>query len=418
MGQPLQQQSNQSLNERFLEFFTAKAGVHAVTTIDGYVAQDYFTKDLLNQQAPTRENVYMTLNTSKVWSRKKKHVCQLNAITIDLDVYNVNMTIEHALYLLPYVLKDEGIHYPTAIQISGNGIYLHWKLEEQIVNNRVMVTLYEKITSALQEKLKILGADGQSIDILHLFRMPGTLNVKNKFGTTESYIVELNEHLIYELQDFTDELLPEIRQRKTKKKRMKTPAKGSVRHLFNQYTLALARARDLKRLAQMRNYDMDGYRHNLIFFYAVFLTQANQDNYQEQTHALNDLLSDPLHEIEVEAIFKTIEQKMKTDSEDPYDYSYLPKNETLIEKKFDITSEEQTKMETIVGESESRRRDRNRKKTSYEPIKQANKSKKEQRDELIHQLHQQGLNNTQIAKEMGVHRNTVANVLKAKKEPK
>ena len=414
--QQQQQQSTQSLNERFLEFFTAKSGVHAVTTINNNIVKQYFTKDLISQKGKMRENVYWTLNTSKNWSRKKKNVCSLNAITVDLDVYNVDMTIEHALYLLPQVLKDEGIFPPTAVQISGNGIYLHWKIHEQIVNNKVMIKLYEHITSALQKRLEKLGADGKATDTLHLFRLPGTRNVKKGRPDTESYIVELHERLVYELQDFKDELLPELKPYKHTKKKAKTAVKRSVTHMFNPYTLSLARARDLKRLAQMRNYDIKGYRNNLLLFYTVFLTQANQD-YKEQAHALNNLLVEPLTESEMNAIFKLLEEKMQTDSKDPYDYSYIPSNSLLIEDKLDITPLEQSKMETIIGESEKRKRDRKRKQVNYEPIKEANRSKKEQRDEQIHQLHKEGLNNTQIAKEMGVHRNTVANVLKAIREP-
>lgn len=416
------QQTNKFINQDFLSLFTGTSGVHTIATINDGIAKNYYTKDLLNQQVATRENVYFTINTSKIWSRKKTHVCQINAITIDLDVYNVGMTIDQALYLLPQVLKDENIFYPTAIQISGNGIYLHWKLEPQIVNHQVIVRLYEAITKALQAKLKHLGADGQSTDVLHLFRLPGTLNVKKKYGTTESYIFELNEHLIYELQDFTDEVLPDLKPRKYKKKRVNKGVKTSVTHLFNIYTLALARARDLERLTRMRNYEMDGYRHNLIFFYAVFLTQANQDNYQERVHALNNLLTAPLREVEVKAMFKTIEQKLQTDSEDPYDLSYLPKNKTLIEELFDISDSEQALMETIIGQSESRKRDRKRKQTSYEPIKQNNQSKKQNRDHRIIALKSEGYTNRQIEETLRaegfekVSKSTIKRVLRNTRE--
>lgn len=390
-----QQQNNQSLNEKILELFTGTAGVHAVTTIKDGFAKDYFTKDLLDQQVKTRENVYFTPNTSKIWSRKKAHVCQINAITIDLDTYKTGLTKEHALYLLPHVLKEQNIFYPTAIQDSGNGLYLYWRLEPQIVNNQVLVRLYEKITNVLQASLAHLGADKQSTDILHLFRLPGTVNAKPGMAKKESYILELNEHLIYELQDFTDELLPEFKKDKVAKKRRKKARNSSLTHLFNPFTLALARARDLENLAQIRGYDMDGYRHHLLLYYAAFLTQANQDNYQEKVHALNDLLTNPIRENEVKSIFKTIDGKRQGDSDDPYELSYVPKNSTLIET-FDISIEEQANMKTVIGEHEYKRRDRKRKQVNYEPIKEKNQNKKQKRNDRIIALKKEGYTNKQI----------------------
>lgn len=390
------QLNNDFINQDFLSFFNGTAGVHAITTIkDGY-AKDYFTKDLLSQQVKTRENVYFTPNTSKEWTRKKAHVCQINAITIDLDVYKAGLTKEHALYLLPHVLKEENIFYPTAIQDSGNGLYLYWRLEPQIVNSQVLVRLYEKITSVLQASLSRLGADSQSTDISHLFRMPGTINAKPGMTKKESYILELNERLIYELQDFTNELLPEL-ERKTKvaKKRSKKAQNSSLTHMFNPYTLALARAKDFENLAQMRDYDMDGYRHHLLLYYAAFLTQANQDNYQEKVHALNDLLTNPIRENEVKSIFKTIDKKRQGDSEDPYELSYMPKNSTLIET-FDINTEEQANMKTVIGEHEYRKRQRKSRNKRYESTKEKNQSKKQARDERIISLKNEGQTNKEI----------------------
>lgn len=427
------QRKPEDLTERFFKLFTASTGVHVTTQKKGGQMKPYYTKDLLSQQCEDRENIFMTLNTSKKWNRRKANICTLNAITIDLDYYKLGMNKAYVMYYLPVLLQDENIRKPTAIIDSGNGLYLLWKIQERNVNNQVMTRLYEKITKALQVKLAPVGADPQACDVLHLFRMPGTLNTKGG-KRKEVYVESLDESKIYDLEYFATEVLEEFPARR--KKSVQTPKSGqkqaSIKRLFNPYTLAVARTKDLERLVQMRDYEMDGYRHSFLHIYAVQLMQTGVEDYEKKLAEMNALLTRPIHENEVQALIKTLNQKAEngartvkaieaakikknqppmTAVEKAQEISYAYYNSTII-KNLGIDESEQASMKTIIGAGERGARNRLRKQKDYEPIKAANKTKKEQRDERIMELTKEGYTHKEIAKKLEISTKTVQRILK------
>lgn len=424
----------EDLTEKFFEIFTATTGgVHVIAQkTDGKMKQ-YFTKDPQSQQYPDRENIYMTLNTIKKWRRRKANVCTLNAIIIDLDYYKLGMNKAYVMYYLPVLLQDENIRKPTAIIDSGNGLYLVWKIQERNVNNQVMTRLYEKITKALQVKLAPLGADPQACDVLHLFRMPGTLNTKGG-KRKEVYVESLDESKIYDLEYFATEVLEELPARRQKS--VQTPKDGqkkaSIQRLFNPYTLAVARAKDLERLAQLRDYEMDGYRHSFLHIYAVQLTQAGVEEYEKKLADMNALLTRPIGENEVKSIIKLLQQKAEngariikaieaakikknkppmTAVEKAQEISYAYYNSTII-RELGIDEFEQASMRTIIGGAERGKRNRLRKQKDYAPTKAANKTKKEQRDERIMELTKEGYTHKEIAEKLEISTKTVQRILK------
>lgn len=392
----------------------------------------FFTKDLRSQQYPDRENIFMTPNTVKKWSRRKAHACILNAITIDLDYHKTGMTKAQIMCWLPHVYDDRNIPVPTAIVDSGNGLYLMWKLEERAVNDQVMVRLYEKITKTLQAKLADIGADAQACDVLHLFRMPGTLNTK--YGKRKEVFVEtLDETLIYDLEYFATEVLEELPARRQKS--AQTPKNGqkkaSVSHLFNPYTLAVARTKDLERLAQLREYEMDGYRHVFLHIYATCLMQAGYEDCEKKLNDMNALLTRPIRENEVQAIIKTLNQKAEngarvvkaieaakkptdkpmTAAEREYEISYAYTNSKIIEN-LGIAEGEQASMKTIIGAGERRTRDRLRKQKVRAEITQEKQTAKERRDEQVLKLVKQGCTQKEIAEKLEISTKTVQRILK------
>ena len=422
------QRKPEDLNKQFIELFTASRGVHCTAQIKNGCIQTFYTKKPVEQQYYDRENIFMTINTCKIHDRTKANVCALNGVTMDLDIYKVGMSKAQALYLLPTLLDDENIPRPTAVVDSGNGLYLFWKLErpkeeyeteaqkgqkEQVVNNPAMVRLYEKITKALQKKLESMGADPQSCDVLHLFRMPGTINTKRK-QRNEVTVLQLNPAQIYDLDYFVTEILDELP--KSRKKAPKTKKKGSIQRLFNPYTLAVARAKDLERLAQMREYDLDGYRHSFLHIYAVQLMQAAVEDYEKRLNDMNALLTRPIGENEVKSMVKTLQQKAEngarvvqameaakikknqppmTAVEKAQEISYAYYNSTII-RDLGIDEVEQASMKTIIGGAERGKRNRLRKEKDYAPVKAANKTKKEQRDERILTLKSEGFKHKEI----------------------
>lgn len=408
-------QITEDLTEQFLKTFTAKTGVHIIAQKKDGQMRQYFTKDLLSQQYADRENIYVTYNTSKKWNRRKSNVCAISALVIDIDYYKSEYKKWQVLNLLPTICDDENIFYPTSVIDSGNGLYFIWKLEEQIVNNQVMVQLYEKITKTLQAKLAFIGADAKACDILHLFRMPGTINTKNN-QRKEVFVEYLNPEAIFELQDFTNEVLEELPQ--AWQKRAKTPKNGptraSVKKLFNPYSLAKTRVSDLERLAQMRDFNMDGCRHNFLHIYAVQLTQAKHENFEQKLNEMNDLLTNPAKANDVKAIIKTLQDKAKNGG-NLYASSYLYKNETIV-SHLDINEIEQQAMRTIIDADEYKKRQRLGRNERYSATKTRNQQAKEERNKKICEMAQEGITQKQIAEAMAVTTRTVRNVLKAEKD--
>ena len=433
MPEALRKPEYEDLNKQFLELFTATRGVHCILQKKGKIVHEDFTKEPAKQRYMGRENMFMSYNTCKKHERTKPNVCALSAIVMDLDIRNVGMNKAGALFLLPELLDDENIPKPTAVVDSGNGLYLLWKLErtkeadeeeteaqkgqkEQVVNNPAMVRLYEKITKKLQKKLESMGADPQSCDVLHLFRMPGTINTKWR-QRNEVTVLRLNPDQIYDLDFFATEILDELP--KSRKKAPKTKKKGSIQRLFNPYTLAVARKKDLEQLVQMREYEMDGCRHSFLHIYAVQLMQAGAEDYEKKLSEMNALLTRPIHENEVQALIKTLNQKAEngariikaieaakkpTDKpmkavEKTQEISYAYHNTKIIDN-LKISESEQASMRTIIGGAERGKRNRLRKQKDYAPVKAANQTQKEQRDERIVELKNAGCTNNEIIAKM------------------
>src|SRR5699024_1854939 len=115
-----------------------------------------------------------------------------------------------------------------------------------------------------------IGADPQATDMARVLRTPGSFNTKN------NSVVQVlrSEDIVYAmryLQEFMNDNIgynqKEIdkrnkENRKNKQKSTKTQRKLS--YLFNFYTLAIARANDIRKLCELRNYKVVGFRNTII----------------------------------------------------------------------------------------------------------------------------------------------------------
>lgn len=118
--------------------------------------------------------------------------------------------------------------------------------------------------------------------------------------------------------------------KKLKKKTLKT--KWNVKYLYNAFTLAVARANDLKKLCQLRNYDIVGYWNDFVHVYAyvMFLIHNNYHVARGLIYDFNDALQTRLSKSEVEAIMKSTFKAYEGHREN-ISKGYNYKNETLID---------------------------------------------------------------------------------------
>lgn len=426
-----EQLSQQELNERFVQFFTAKTGVHPIEKIVNgkVIGRTFYTKDVVAQirGSSRREDLFWTLNSTKHHERTKEQACGMSAIAVDIDCYNVkHLQKWQVLHQLPEFCDDNNIFYPTAIVDSGNGLYFVWKLEEQVSNSEQFTYQFEKATKALQKKFKAFGSDPRATDALRLFRLPNTINTKHG-RKNEVNVHFLNEDAIFELQDFHNEVVEEKKKQNAGKTKRKSQINSdgysynydktsAVTHLFNPFTLAKARAGDLVRLMEIRGGAKIGYRNTVIHLYGVQLKQMNEPDVLGKMHDMNNAFRRPLRPREVESILKNLDKKAETGTtwkERTYQY----RNETIIDV-LDICEAEWRQLKCIIPPEESKRRKKEWWANQYAPIKEETQRKKRERNQIISEMAREGYKQKEIAERVGVTTRTVRNVLKAEKDTK
>ena len=288
------------------------------------------------------KDVYISQNTFNNKSRRLIHLKELKALYIDIDCYKVNLSKDAVKYFLENDLYGQ-IPIPNMLIDSGRGLYYIIFLENTGAEELPKWQLVERY---LYEKLKDLGADNKALDATRVLRVTGTVNSKNnelvKVIDTYDYQYTLNEII--------ENYIPEIvEDRKEKQKPLGERKKGRKKKfvsLFTLYKLYYTRFKDIKKLVEIRNYEMTGYREVTLFLLRYFMNvyHGDDDLVMEEILEINNSFTEPLEKDEV---FKATLSGATRATENVYKYS----NDKLI-KLLDITPLEQKQMATIIGKSE------------------------------------------------------------------
>ena len=357
----------------------------------GYKQWHYRYKELLEQDF-NQENVYISINTFYSTFRSLEYLKELKAQFIDLDIYKTGFTKEQIIMHLEADYFNKSIPRPNLIIDSGRGLYLIWLLNS--VPSKAL-PLWKAIEEYLYSVLKPFGADRQALDPTRILRVPGSINSKSK---TTVKVIEQYDY-IYDLREIQNEYLPELEERKAKKKGR--PSKTVFIH--RERSLYYARIQDIIKLCELREYDLKGHRELILFLYRYYLCYFLEDTQK----ALQDILElnrefvYPLSETEVIIATRSAEKVYLSKDKD---YKY--KNETLIELLL-ITELEETYMTTIISKKEYKRRNNEYNKNKYkEKLKSEGKmSKKEELEQLrakIKSLREQGFKNKEIMQMLGI----------------
>lgn len=361
-------------------------------------------------------NCYISINTFYKPERRVRSVRHLNAFFVDLDYYNKGISKEDVFHAIEFFIHTDRMVEPTFVIDSGRGLYIIWKIEDVPGIYKQTKALYQHIQEYIYELFKDVGADASAKDIARVLRVPNSLHTKANKRVKVNYFNPDANYTMSMFQQFVDPF--EIYRNKDSEKARNKPVnkrkrKSNIKHLFNIYTLYKARAGDLELLCKLRNYDLDGMRNNILFVYHYFMLHIHRDEKVALYHTLNlnDRFIDPLPENSVKSYIQSSVRAYYEHLEDRRKgYNY--KNETLIDL-YNITPEEQKQLQTIVSRRE--KYDRNNKRRT--PRNEAGLTKKQQeikaRQDKVKTLHKQGLNPTQIAKNLGVTRQTVYNDLNA-----
>lgn len=284
---------------------------------------------------------------------------------------------------------------------------MYWRLQDAPVG---ALATWERVEKYLCESLRDLGADSAATDPARLLRLPGTRNSRN--GTTCKIMV-MND-IRYNLGELAEKYVPRVPRSKN------TPEKSSytkIGHIYNSYSLHLARIHDLETLVRLRGGNVTGYRNSILHMYAywTWLTSADPDEAREAVYRMNDRFSEPLPMADVAAILRSCArtaEEWETNENNGYNY----KNQTIIDV-LDISREEQKKMKTIIGTEEKRQRENasrrlQRRNENGETQRQIHKNETTQK---IYEMAAQGLTQAEIASCIGVSRRTVCRAIQSLK---
>ena len=306
----------------------------------------------------TGEDIYYSQNTFYKPQRRIDTIRQLRSLYVDLDVYNEGMKPEWVLGKLEYEYFGQTIPEPNMVIFSGRGLVLIWNIEPIPY---MAMPLWRAVETYFTEQLKDLGADSKATDPARVFRLAGTINSKNNSIVRAEY----RHAYRYDIHDLQYDYLPELTPKAQEPK--KRGPKPKLIRLFNTYTLHLSRARDIAKLVELRQGDVEGYRETICFLYRYFTCCYTSDPHRalEDTLDLNDEFLHPLPKREVEVATRCAQKAWEAKSNKQADElaramgypgaGYNLRNSKLIEW-LDITPEEQRQLSTIIGGQEKRKR--------------------------------------------------------------
>ena len=331
------------------------------------------------------EDVYYSQNSFYKPQRRIDNIRQLRSLYVDLDVYNLGMTPEWVLGKLEFEYFGQTIPEPNMVIFSGRGLVLIWNIEP--IPYKAM-PLWRAVETFFVDQLKEVGADTKATDPARIFRLAGSINSKNRAIVKTEY---RHDHR-YDIHQLQYDYLPELSPKKlaVKKKGRKT----KIVRMFNTYTLHLSRARDIAKLVELRQGDVEGFRETVLFLYRYWTCcfTDDPDRALDDTLSLNSEFLHPLPEREVINATKSAEKAwaMKSDAKanelaKALGYpgaGYNMPNSQIIEW-LDISPQEQEHLSSIIGAAEKRRRNRLQKEKwrrsiGMRPMEEYNQERKQQ----------------------------------------
>lgn len=366
-------------------------------------------------------NMYTSMSDYKGVRRNSGNLYGSRMINIDLDVYNTKYEDyeddELLMEMQPY-LDKVGIQ-PSVYINSGHGKYISFILDSNInLKLSSMKDLYQNVCKKLIDLLSPFGADKKCSDPTHVFRVPGSLNMKTN---EQAYIVFLDENKTTNISMLGERLgIPKVKKEKKTLKKSKKKYTTSKTMAKSKYSkVNEQRHEDLLDLIEMRNYDIEGHRD--LFFHIMSVNCFYMGMPEEEVYAviddLNNQLKNPLSTIK--PIVKYAKENFDKYLEDETKaVKYTNKDIVAL---LDITPSEQKEMQQFIDEKEAQDRRRESKKPFNDEFKEMSKqSNKEKKKKIVEEMTAYRLKylaiNKQIAQHFYLDERTVTKLIG--KEPK
>jgi transposase len=364
---------------------------------------------------------------------------------VDLDCYTLGITPdEHTIKTILSLADSYSIPRPSYIVKSGCGLYAKWILDRPLTD--VHLQTWNQVQSVLISLYRALGADPKSRDSARVLRATSTVNSKNGSSVevvhnenTRHNFAELAQRLS-EVQVSTTLAVADKQSRRLAKIKpqnialLEDPAAQDLSHLLTYSDsrhmsltmdnnglkgLNWRRFLDLRDLMIRRGGAKRGSRDLFIFSMTSSLALAGvvrPENFWGEVEQL--LVSfphsrdfSPLQDGSLNSLKSRIDAAARGEKSiykgNACTPIYTPCNDTLI-NAFEITSDEEKLLRTIISSGEKRRR---------ADLKVPGRAeRRESRDtgrQAAVQLHSEGLNATQISEKLKVHRTTISRWIKA-----
>lgn len=400
-----------NLYYNFSETCQKGLGMNAVRNLYGSVAvfeqrkfwkEQFFSDNTKKihyiEQLKAREvDAYASVNKFSTAKRSEATIQTLEYLYCDLDchkgIFNEWLTLD----VLRSDFFNVTVPYPSKIINSGRGLHLFWELKnegaESLAKWKVVQQIILNNLASISEQTNCT-VDFRCIDPSRVLRLVDTHNTISK---TKCRQIEETK-LVYTLDDilecFYDVNISDLKpfrfnpsKDKDTSKKTLTDAKNMVNErgewkdlkvrsangvikLFNAHSLLTNRARDFRKLLELRNGDMEGMRDEFLTMYAwtVISKKDDLEKLERELHGINSLFKAPLKDKEVSYKAKYIFERFNKEVIKGADTSqftefdrYWYKNTTII-KRLEITPKEQKEMLTIISKEEKNERDKARKK--------------------------------------------------------
>src|SRR5699024_10386752 len=303
-----------------------------------------------------------------IYSREAEYLKQIRNIAIDIDQYNLGLTIDETIDEIHSLVVTNRIPEPNLV-LTSRGVQLFYSIDRGA--SPKMAWLVSYITEQLISKLRHVGADSNAKDMSRVMRVPNSINERNNALVTPT-IWNDTKYSLQELQSYCRPL-EEYETRKRKQGNIiYLPTNEKLQQI---YKTNYARLRDFNRLIESRQGDFTGMRNVFLYMYSyhqalVLNTQKDviasvRNTFQNVYSKTDKPMSNREFETTVKSAYKDAREFFNHFKDNGYNVIYKtndgikkPYKTSNVIKKLNITEDEQRLMGSIRNSSIAREQDR------------------------------------------------------------